>query len=182
MFQKNLKNKKNKMPIGIYLRTEKHKENLRLSHLGQKAWNKGKKFPQFSGENHPRWKGGKPYCIICGKKLSFYGYKRCRKCLDEYCVGENNHNWKGGYDNTILRLRRTKKYYEWRRNIFIRDKFMCQECGKKHIYIEAHHIKDFVNYPELRFDINNGLTLCRECHKQTNNFSRKNKRKVQKEI
>jgi hypothetical protein len=32
------------------------------------------------------------------------------------------------------------------------------DCG------EVHHIKSFALYPELRFDINNGITTCRECH------------------
>ena len=139
--------------------TKEQKRNLSISHLGQKAWNKGIKFPKFSGDNHPKWKGGKPFCIDCGQRVINRYAKRCRKCLDKYCVEENSHNWKGGYENTINRLRRTKKYYEWRRSIFIRDEFICQECGKKHIYIEAHHIKKFADYPELRFDINNGLTL-----------------------
>jgi hypothetical protein len=37
----------------------------------------------MSGKNNPNWKGGKPKCIDCGKLVSNYGYKRCRKCLNK---------------------------------------------------------------------------------------------------
>ena len=45
---------------------------------GQPAWNKGKHHLQK--ENHPLWKGGKPDCIDCGKRLSAYHVIRCNKC------------------------------------------------------------------------------------------------------
>ena len=37
-------------------------------------------------------------------------------------------------------------------------------------FIEAHHIKERCTYPELMFDVDNGLTLCHECHKETDNY------------
>ena len=46
------------MPSGVYVRTEEHSKNLSLSHKGIPNSNKGKKRPEFTGENHPRWKGG----------------------------------------------------------------------------------------------------------------------------
>jgi len=70
----------------------------------------------------------------------------------------------------LLRVRMSSVYSSWRRSIFIRDEFTCTECGKKNIYIVAHHKKSFAHYPDLRFDLNNGKTLCDECHKKTDNF------------
>ena len=55
--------------------------------------------------------------------------------------------------------------------VFKRDNFKCVLCGdKKGGNIEADHIKDFALYPELRLDINNGRTLCKSCHKKTDNY------------
>lgn len=75
----------------------------------------------------------------------------------------------------ILRLRMTEEYSDWRRDIFTRDKFTCQKCGKTNCYLEAHHIKSFSHYPDLRFDRNNGITLCEDCHKKTDNYGKSKK-------
>ena len=61
---------------------------------------------------------------------------------------------------------------EWRKAVFSRDRYKCQECGKTG-YLEAHHIKGWRDYPHLRFDIDNGSTLCRKCHKKTENYGTK---------
>ena len=61
--------------------------------------------------------------------------------------------------------------------MFARDGYTCQACEKKGIRVEAHHIKEQSNYPELRFDVNNGITLCRDCHKKTDNYGSKAKLK-----
>jgi hypothetical protein len=77
---------------------------------------------------------------------------------------EKNINWKGGVSPLREKIRRSPEYEEWRKAVFERDHYTCQECGKMGGSLHAHHKKSFADYPELRFDISNGLTLCRECH------------------
>ena len=50
-----------------------------------------------------------------------------------------------------------------RKKVFERDKYKCQRCNSNKD-IHPHHIKYFAKFPELRFDMSNGLTLCSECH------------------
>jgi 5-methylcytosine-specific restriction endonuclease McrA len=60
-------------------------------------------------------------------------------------------------------------------NVFERDNFTCQLCNSRGVYLEAHHIKFWANYPELRFNLNNGVTLCRPCHMEYHKGSRSKK-------
>ena len=160
-------------------RSQETKNKLSVAHKGQIPWNKGKKFPEFSGKNHFHWKGGEerlPKCIDCGKKLSSIYNTRCRDCLDKYKVGEKSNNWQGGLTKESIRIRRLAKYKNWRKSVFKRDDYTCQECGQHGGYLTGHHIKSFAYYPELRFELDNGLTLCELCHSKTDNYKGKNRR------
>ena len=66
--------------------------------------------------------------------------------------------------------RRSKIYNQWRIKVFNRDNYTCQVCGLRGKGIQAHHIKSWKNYPEERLDVSNGVTLCKECHKDTHNY------------
>jgi len=64
------------------------------------------------------------------------------------------------------------KYQQWRQMILSRDNFTCQKCGSKE-NLQTHHIKKWVNYPELRYDLDNGLALCVFCHRKTDTWGNK---------
>lgn len=56
-------------------------------------------------------------------------------------------------------------YKDWRLSVYKRDKFTCQmpNCKSKR-RLQAHHIRKWSTAASLRFDIDNGITLCRTCH------------------
>lgn len=71
------------------------------------------------------------------------------------------------------RVRKSIEYTKWRLAVFVRDNWTCQKCGARssngeEVYLEAHHIKSYTKYPQLRFEVNNGITLCVDCHKAEN--------------
>jgi 5-methylcytosine-specific restriction endonuclease McrA len=86
--------------------------------------------------------------------------------LRERMTGDKNPNWNGG----VAKLKRYKhynnsEYRNWRNSVFGRDNYTCQVCGKNNCFLHPHHIRSYTNYPELRYDTDNGLTLCVPCHK-----------------
>lgn len=62
------------------------------------------------------------------------------------------------------RNRSSKDYQEWRKAVFERDDYKCRLCGRRGCELNAHHIKYWSKSPEYRFDVNNGITLCKSCH------------------
>jgi hypothetical protein len=80
-------------------------------------------------------------------------------------TGFRNANWKGGLTQIKRGIKRSPQYYQWRKDVLKRDGEICCNCGRPNSR-EAHHIKPVKEYPELIFNINNGLTFCVECHKK----------------
>jgi predicted nucleic acid-binding Zn ribbon protein len=109
-------------------------------------------------------------CITCGKKFKFHpNQKNCsRECGVKYMKktrgGELNSNWKGGRLTINQKIRASELYKEWRIAVFTRDKYTCQECGQIGHSLHAHHIKSFSQFPDLRMELSNGITLCEICH------------------
>lgn len=108
-------------------------------------------------------------CKVCYGKLSVYKNSNqyntgiCQKCYK----GELSKRWNSELTITERELYRTKQpeYHEWRGQVFLRDNFSCQSCGdNKGGNLNAHHIENYSNNKEKRFDINNGITLCGDCH------------------
>lgn len=96
------------------------------------------------------------------------------KGLKGYRAGSKNNNWKGGITPINLKIRTSTEYKFWRKSVFMRDNYACIWCGDdRGGNLEADHIKPFAYFPELRLDINNGRTLCTNCHKQTDTYAGK---------
>lgn len=81
--------------------------------------------------------------------------------------GEYHPFWKGGVTPLFKKIRKSKEYIIWRVAVFTRDDYTCQICKQKGGQLQADHIKPFADYPELRFAIDNGRTLCISCHRKT---------------
>jgi len=128
-------------------------------------WHKGKTFQGFLP-------GGIITCKNCHKRFEVHKYhefkkrKFCsRSCqISYYSKGEKNCNWKGGISSEYDEIKQTQEYKEWRASVYRRDQWTCVQCSYKGKKIVAHHIKEFSDFPELRFDVDNGVTLCRSCH------------------
>ncbi len=96
------------------------------------------------------WNRGLKICLNTGRT-------HFKKGLIPWNFKENKE-WKNN------EIRSSYQYKQWRRDVYIRDEYTCQKCGHRFIKIVAHHIKGFADYPDLRFDLDNGRTLCRNCH------------------
>ena len=93
--------------------------------------------------------------------------------------GKDNPAWKGGVTPINQRIRNSIELHLWREAVFARDNWTCQKCGArsgngKAVILHVHHKKSFANYPKLRVAIDNGITLCKKCHKLTDNYGGKN--------
>ena len=96
--------------------------------------------------------------------------KTAFKVGDERISGKNNNFWKGGVTPENHKIRNSVPMKNWRKAVFERDDFTCQICEKRGCELNADHIKPFAYFPELRFELSNGRTLCVDCHKATPNY------------
>lgn len=140
-----------------------------------KCWGKWKSI-NIRGSKHWGWKKGIiGKCLICGKefKVADWEIKKGRgkfcskKCWYNYLNesgGKNHPHWKGGITPLNQKIKNGIEYRLWREAVYSRDNWTCQECGTRGGRLNAHHIKPFAKFPELRFAIDNGITLCIKCH------------------
>lgn len=87
--------------------------------------------------------------------------------------GPAHPNWRGGKRTERREAMARWEYREWRTAVFQRDDFTCCFCGKRGGYLEADHIKPWSLFPQLRYAVSNGRTLCRPCHQATDTFGAK---------
>lgn len=76
------------------------------------------------------------------------------------------------------RNRCSKKYKEWRRAVFERDDYTCKKCGFRGVKLNAHHIKEWAIYPDHRFLLENGVTLCEKCHRNKKELTKWQKKNI----
>ena len=141
----------------------------RISHRGRcrKCYGMSKK-----GSKNLWWKGGKgkTKCKHCAKIVLFYRSRNrifcSRVCQGKAYSGENCPVWKKDRNSLVRRQKRNDSAYcAWRMAVWSRDFFKCrilnEDCDGP---IEAHHILGWSYYPELRYEVNNGITLCHAHH------------------
>jgi len=95
-------------------------------------------------------------------------------------VGKKNNRFVDGNSSKINERNQVGLVY-WKNSVKRRDGFKCQMCGISGLeeckccgtkpVLHAHHVKSWKQYPELRFDISNGITLCEKCHRGLNRIT-----------
>lgn len=89
-------------------------------------------------------------------------------------ISDGRHNtYKGGITPLHKKIRHSLEYKLWREAVFERDDYTCIWCEQKGGTLNADHIKRFSDFPELRFAIDNGRTLCYNCHRTTETYGNK---------
>ena len=91
-------------------------------------------------------------------KMSLFQKDRVKRGLHNF--------WKGGITPKNTKIRNSIEFCFWRESVFGRDNYTCQKCDIKGGKLNAHHIKNFASFLEVRLAIDNGITLCEKCHKK----------------
>ncbi len=173
--------------------TKEHKKKISLSLSGRKRPWVSKLNSLKIGNLNPNWKGNpRENCICkCGNKKSYYS-KLCRSCHNLMLRGSKHYLWQGG-QSLYNSIRKLKEYKEWRKLIYKQDRYTCNACGQSiSNELNVHHIisfnsilNDFLSqYNQFSpiedvetltrlatsykpfWDINNGVTLCKRCHRK----------------
>lgn len=124
-----------------------------------------------------QWKQRNPYgvnplvkvCEGCGTSYRAKNRNKKQRFCSVRCslagkTGESSRNWQGGKESERKKLMSTSAYLKWRKSVFERDNYTCQECGVKERKMHTDHIEPFSSNPDARMDIDNGRTLCIPCH------------------
>jgi hypothetical protein len=132
--------------------TEEHKRKLSESHMGHIPGNKGIPGKANSGS----FQKGHSLGVPCSEEV--------RKMVSLKNRGSGNGMWKGGITSPNQLVRQSRQYRAWREMVFLRDNWTCQVCMIRGHILHPHHFHSFARYPEQRFDVSNGITMCKRCH------------------
>ena len=122
-------------------------------------------------ENHPNWLGEKK-CIDCGVVISRDAI-RCRPCTNKYYIGVTHFNYipKDLHQPAPRHhIHGWVEYKQWMQQILKKYNFLCQKCKSKGNGLRVHHIFNFKDNPDRILDIDNGIVLCEEHHKEFHHF------------
>lgn len=178
-------------------------EETRKKMSGRTPWNKGTRGVMTANKTsfkkgntapitayrkgHTPWNSGieSPYTPWNkGKKLDTQEYPNMgfRGGYYDSPSGDKNHRWKGGISSENQKIRGCIEYRLWVNSVFARDGYTCQKYHTVGYELEAHHILTFAEHPELRFAIDNGITLSKKAHKEFHKiYGRKNNTREQLE-
>ncbi len=171
------------------------KPNKGSFYKGQHSDRKGKKYPERSGEKHWAWKEKTiKNCPICQKEMILAPWEKEKKFCSLDCRGlakrgKDNPRYKGDKAVAGLKIRVSQlpEYKKWRKSVLERDEKKCLWCGCDNLKeLQADHIKSFLEIVEKNgimtiedarncielWDISNGRTLCRICHRTTETYGR----------
>lgn len=181
--------------------SEEHKRKISESKCGKPGPNLGRHFSKkakrrmsaaHSGKNHHMF--GKHLTEEIKKKIGdshlgkHFSKEVKRKMAHSHIgllKGKNNPRWKGGITPLKKQIRECSKCRNWVLSIFIRDNYTCQKCGNRGGNLHAHHIESFAQIfhnngiesvedaekCEDFWNVNNGKTLCMECHNKEHKIS-----------
>lgn len=132
---------------------------------GKKAWNKNltkntSEILKKQGEKHSKKMKGEnnPWYGIYGSQHPLFG-----KNIN---VGKNNPSYKDGKSRDRVKSRRSLEYDRWAKQVKDRDDYTCQKCKEKGGKLTSHHLYSFSDNPEIRYCLDNGITLCKACHNE----------------
>lgn len=116
----------------------------------------------------------------CGNILITRNRVKGRENRGKYCSRVCYNNWQrspanhgsnhpawidgGKHESELQKLRRSEEWKVWRKAVYQRDRFTCQKCNQVGGHLHPHHVLPKAKFPDKIFDVNNGLTLCRNCH------------------
>lgn len=132
----------------------------------------GLRVPEYYRGHHPSCRSNQTGAVPAWNK----GINKEEYPGDSFPSGENHGNWKGGHRGD----KDTARWHKLRAEIQLRDNYTCQECGDRNrqgrgsrISLEVHHIKPVCEHPELFFEPENLILLCKTCHIKTHSFGGK---------
>ena len=137
------------------------KEIIKPENESLKNWGKRRKY--CSHECMDAFRKGKP---LKHSKQFKKGIIPWNRGLKGTMAGEKSPHWKGGIAPKNNLIRNSIESKLWVQSVFARDGYTCQKTGVKGGKLTAHHVLNFSNHPELRFAIDNGITLSIEAHKE----------------
>ena len=123
--------------------------------------------------------GGKKFCSWKCRMEFMRGENAPNSGGGQWMFGKNNPNWKDGRGYERKCRHKMPEVNHWRRCVYARDRYTCVLCGyraTKGDTLNAHHIEPWAENEEKRFDVSNGMTLCKPCHKNLHIQAKKERR------